>query len=204
MSTPRLHYPLSAYTHGGAFVEALAQRILILDGAMGTMIQQYKLGEADFRGERFADHDKDLKGDNELLSLTRPDVILAIHREYLEAGADVLETNTFGATSIAQGDYDLPDTAYELNVASAKLARQACEEFSTPEKPRFVAGALGPQPKTASISPDVNDPGARNVTFDQLREAYIEQLNGLLDGGIDIVLIETIFDTLNAKAAIFA
>jgi len=204
VSTPRLHYPLSAYTHGGAFVEALAQRILILDGAMGTMIQQYKLGEADFRGERFADHDKDLKGDNELLSLTRPDVILAIHREYLEAGADVLETNTFGATSIAQGDYDLPDTAYELNVASAKLARQACDEFSTPEKPRFVAGALGPQPKTASISPDVNDPGARNVTFDQLREAYIEQLNGLLDGGIDIVLIETIFDTLNAKAAIFA
>ncbi|MFA4912885.1 MAG: methionine synthase [Burkholderiaceae bacterium] len=204
MSYPALPYPIDQYTHGADFVRALAERILVLDGAMGTMIQQFKLGEADFRGTRFADHHKDVKGDNELLSLVRPDVILDIHRQYLAAGADVLETNTFGATSIAQGDYDLPELAYELNVESARIARQACDEFSTPERPRFVAGALGPQPKTASISPDVNDPGARNVTFDQLRVAYVEQLEGLLDGGIDIVLIETIFDTLNAKAAIFA
>ena len=194
----------SRYTHGAEFVRQLASRILILDGAMGTMIQRYKLGEADFRGERFAAHGKDLKGDNELLSLLRPDVISEIHRQYLEAGADVIETNTFGATAIAQADYDLPELAYELNLVSAQLARAACDTFSTPERPRFVAGALGPQPRTASISPDVNDPAARNVTFDQLRVAYIEQMNGLLDGGIDIVLIETIFDTLNAKAAIFA
>ncbi len=197
-------YPLSAYTHGAEFVRQLDKRILILDGAMGTMIQRYKLTESDFRGTRFAEHHKDLKGDTELLSLVRPDVISEIHRQYLEAGADVIETNTFGATSIAQGDYDLPELAYELNKVSAQLAREACDRYSTPEHPRFVAGALGPQPKTASISPDVNDPGARNVTFDELRAAYIEQLDGLLDGGIDIVLIETIFDTLNAKAAIFA
>ncbi|WP_171963054.1 methionine synthase [Bordetella trematum] len=204
MSYPRMPYPLAAYTRGADFVRLLGERILILDGAMGTMIQRYKLSEADFRGERFADHHKDVKGDNELLSLVRPDIIAEIHREYLEAGADVIETNTFGATSIAQGDYDLPGLAYELNLVSAQLARQACDAFSSAERPRFVAGALGPQPKTASISPDVNDPGARNITFDELRLAYIEQLNGLLDGGIDIVLIETIFDTLNAKAAIFA
>ena len=204
VSYPRMPYPLSAYTRGADFVRLLGERILILDGAMGTMIQRYKLSEADFRGERFADHHKDVKGDNELLSLVRPDIIAEIHREYLEAGADVIETNTFGATSIAQGDYDLPGLAYELNLVSAQLARQACDAFSSAERPRFVAGALGPQPKTASISPDVNDPGARNITFDELRLAYIEQLNGLLDGGIDIVLIETIFDTLNAKAAIFA
>jgi len=197
-------YPLSAYTHGAEFVRQLEQRILVLDGAMGTMIQRYKLTEAQFRGERFAEHHKDLKGDNELLSLVRPDIISEIHRQYLEAGADVIETNTFGATSIAQGDYDLPQLAYEMNKVSAQLARAACDAYSTPERPRFVAGALGPQPKTASISPDVNDPGARNVTFDELREAYVEQMNGLLDGGIDVVLIETIFDTLNAKAAIFA
>lgn len=197
-------YPLDAYTRGAEFVRLLGERILILDGAMGTMIQRYKLSEADFRGERFAEHHKDLKGDNELLSLLRPDVISEIHRQYLEAGADVIETNTFGATAIAQGDYDLPELAYELNLVSARLARQACDAYSTPERPRFVAGALGPQPKTASISPDVNDPGARNVTFEELRLAYVEQLNGLLDGDIDIVLIETIFDTLNAKAAIFA
>lgn len=177
---------------------------MILDGAMGTMIQTYKLSESDFRGSRFADHGKDVKGNNELLSLVRPDIIQAIHEGYLEAGADVVETNTFGATTIAQGDYDLPELAYELNLESARLARAACDKFSTPERPRFVAGALGPQPKTASISPDVNDPGARNVTFDELRVAYIEQLNGLLDGGVDLILIETIFDTLNAKAAIFA
>ncbi|ALM85061.1 methionine synthase [Bordetella sp. N] len=204
MSYPALPYPLSAYTHGVEFVRGLADRILILDGAMGTMIQRYKLTEADFRGQRFAEHGKDLKGDNELLTLTRPDVIAEIHRQYLAAGADVIETNTFGATSIAQGDYDLPELAYELNRESARLAREACDEYSTPDHPRFVAGALGPQPKTASISPDVNDPGARNVTFDELRVAYVEQLNGLLDGGIDVVLIETIFDTLNAKAAIYA
>ncbi len=204
MSYQALPYPISAYTQGAEFVRALGRRILVLDGAMGTLIQQYKLGESDFRGDRFADHPQDLKGDNELLSLVRPDIILEIHKQYLAAGADVIETNTFGATSIAQGDYDLPGLAYELNLASARIARTACEAYSTPEYPRFVAGALGPQPKTASISPDVNDPGARNVTFDQLREAYVEQLEGLLDGGIDIVLIETIFDTLNAKAAIFA
>ena len=201
---PSLPYPISSYTHGAEFARLLGERILILDGAMGTMIQQYKLGETDFRGERFADHVKDVKGNNELLSLVRPDIIAEIHRQYLAAGADVIETNTFGATAIAQGDYGLPELAYELNVASAKLAREACDQYSTPERPRFVAGALGPQPKTASISPDVNDPAARNVTFEQLRDAYTEQLNGLLDGGIDIVLIETIFDTLNAKAAIFA
>jgi 5-methyltetrahydrofolate--homocysteine methyltransferase len=204
VSYPSLPYPLSAYTHGAEFARLLAERILILDGAMGTMIQQYKLSELDFRGERFAEHFKDVKGNNELLSLVRPDIISAIHRSYLEAGADVIETNTFGATAIAQGDYGLQDLAYELNVESARLARAACDAYSTPDRPRFVAGALGPQPKTASISPDVNDPAARNVTFEQLRDAYTEQLNGLLDGGIDIVLIETIFDTLNAKAAIFA
>lgn len=159
MPYPRIPFPLSAYTHGGEFVRQLDKRILILDGAMGTMIQRYKLGEADFRGERFAEHHKDLKGDNELLSLVRPDVIAEIHRQYLEAGADVIETNTFGATSIAQGDYDLPELAYEMNLESARLARAACDAYSTPEHPRFVAGALGPQPKTASISPDVNDPG---------------------------------------------
>ena len=204
MPFPTLPYPPSSYTRGAEFARLLTERILVLDGAMGTMIQRHKLDEAAFRGERFAGHGKDLKGDNELLCLTRPDVVLEIHRAYLAAGADVIETNTFGATSIAQADYDLPGLAYELNVAAAKLARQACDEFSTPERPRFVAGALGPQPKTASISPDVNDPAARNVTFDELRAAYAEQLNGLLDGGIDLVLIETIFDTLNAKAAIFA
>ncbi|MBC42738.1 MAG: methionine synthase, partial [Pusillimonas sp.] len=204
MPYPNLPYPLNTYTHGRRFVELLADRILVLDGAVGTMIQRYKLSEADFRGERFAGHGKDLKGNNELLCLVRPDIVSEIHSQYLEAGADVIETNTFGATSVAQGDYGLPELAYEMNVAAAKLARQACDAFSTPQRPRFVAGALGPQPKTASISPDVNDPAARNVTFEELREAYSEQLNALLDGGIDIVLIETIFDTLNAKAAIFA
>lgn len=204
MSYPALPYPIESYTHGAEFVRLLTQRIVVLDGAMGTMIQQHKLTETDFRGERFADHPKDLRGNNELLSLVRPDIISEIHRGYLEAGADVIETNTFGATRIAQGDYGLQDIAYELNVASARLAREACDAVSTADCPRFVAGALGPQPKTASLSPDVNDPGARNVTFEELRVAYTEQLNGLLDGGIDIVLIETVFDTLNAKAAIFA
>jgi 5-methyltetrahydrofolate--homocysteine methyltransferase len=184
--------------------EQLARRILILDGAMGTMFQRYKFGEADFRSVRFADHPVDLKGNNELLQLVRPELVREIHEQYLAAGADLIETNTFGATSVAQEDYQLAHLAYEMNVEAAKLARAACDKFSTPDKPRFVCGALGPTPKTASISPDVNDPGARNVTFDQLAEAYGEQVRGLLDGGADLLLVETIFDTLNAKAAIFA
>ena len=187
-----------------ALRRALEQRILVLDGAMGTMIQQYKLSEADFRGGRFAEHDRDLRGNNELLSLTRPDIIRAIHDGYLAAGADIIETNTFGATAIAQEDYGLAHLAFELNRESARIARAACDAHASTERPRFVAGALGPQPKTASISPDVNDPGARNVTFDQLTESYLEQARGLLDGGIDLFLVETVFDTLNAKAALFA
>ncbi len=193
-----------AYTRGQRLPDILQQRIAVLDGAMGTMIQRYKLGEADFRGSRFADHGKDLKGNNDLLQLTRPDVIREIHDQYLAAGADLIETNTFGATTIAQEDYALAHVARELNVAGARLARAACDAVSTVDKPRFVAGALGPTPRTASISPDVNDPAARNVDFDQLREAYYEQASGLLEGGCDLFLVETIFDTLNAKAAIFA
>jgi 5-methyltetrahydrofolate--homocysteine methyltransferase len=194
----------SAYTRGQALPALLQQRIAIIDGAMGTMIQRYKLGEADFRGERLRDHGKDLKGNNDLLQITRPDVIREIHDRYLAAGADLVETNTFGATSIAQEDYGLAHLAREMNVAGARLARAAADAASTPERPRFVAGALGPTPRTASISPDVNDPGARNVSFDQLRDAYREQADGLLEGGCDRFLVETIFDTLNAKAAIFA
>jgi len=193
-----------AYTRAAALPGILQQRIVILDGAMGTMIQQEKLTEADFRGARLADHPKDLKGNNDLLVLTRPDVIERIHEQYLAAGADMVETNTFGATSIAQEDYGLGHLAYEMNLAAAHLARQACDRFSTPEHPRFVAGALGPTPRTASISPDVNDPGARNVSFDELRAAYREQAQALLEGGCDLFLVETIFDTLNAKAALFA
>src|SRR5882672_903362 len=192
------------YTRAQALPEILKQRIVILDGAMGTMIQRYKLGEADFRGERFRDHPKDLKGNNDLLQLTRPDVVREIHEQYLAAGADIIETNTFGATSVAQGDYALGLIARELNVAAAKLAREACEKYSTADKPRFAAGALGPTPRTASISPDVNDPAARNVSFDELKAAYLEQAAGLLEGGCDLFLVETIFDTLNAKAALFA
>jgi 5-methyltetrahydrofolate--homocysteine methyltransferase len=192
------------YTRATDLPDILSRRIAVLDGAMGTMIQRYKLGEADFRGERFANHSKDLKGNNDLLPLTKPEVVLEIHEQYLAAGADIIETNTFGATSVAQEDYGLPEIAYELNVLAARLARQACERYSTPDKPRFAAGALGPTPRTASISPDVNDPGARNVDFDTLRAAYYEQAKGLLDGGVDLFLVETIFDTLNAKAAIFA
>jgi 5-methyltetrahydrofolate--homocysteine methyltransferase len=191
--------------------ELLQQRILILDGAMGTMIQRYKLTEADYRGERFKDftgpegvRELFVRGNNELLSLTRPDVIAEIHGQYLAAGADLIETNTFGATTVAQDDYHMAHLAYEMNVASAKIARAACDQYSTPDKPRFVAGALGPTPKTASISPDVNDPAARNVTFDQLVAAYHEQVRGLIDGGADVLLVETIFDTLNCKAALFA
>ena len=171
---------------------------------MGTMIQRYKLTEADYRGSRLLGHPKDLKGNNELLQFTRPDVITEIHEKYLAAGADIIETNTFGATSVAQEDYGLAPLAREMNVVAARLARAACDKFSTPDKPRFVAGALGPTPRTASISPDVNDPAARNVTFDELREAYLEQASGLMEGGADLFLVETIFDTLNAKAAIFA
>jgi 5-methyltetrahydrofolate--homocysteine methyltransferase len=192
------------YTRATALPETLKQRIVIIDGAMGTMIQRHKLGEADFRAERFAEHGKDLKGNNDLLVLTRPDVIAQIHEQYLAAGADLIETNTFGATRIAQEDYDLGHIAREMNVAAARLARAACDKFSTPEHPRYVAGALGPTPRTASISPDVNDPGARNVDFDTLRAAYREQAEGLLEGGCDLFLVETIFDTLNAKAALFA
>ena len=212
--------------------EILARRIMILDGAMGTMIQQYKLTEKDYRGERFKDfqgeagehaghgagcgcgaHEKPqhgagrelfLKGNNELLTLTRPDVISEIHEQYLAAGADMIETNTFGATGVAQADYQMAHLAYEMNLESAKLARAACDKYSTPDKPRFVAGALGPTPKTASISPDVNDPAARNVSFDELAESYLEQVRGLVAGGADILLVETIFDTLNCKAALSA
>ena len=192
------------YTRAQQLPEILKQRLVILDGAMGTMIQQLKLGEAQYRGERFKDFHRDVKGNNELLSLTRPDVIRAIHEKYLAAGADLIETNTFGATSVAQADYDMAELAREMNVASAKLARAACDKYSTPDKPRFVAGALGPTPKTASISPDVNDPGARNIDFETLRAAYLEQVEGLVEGGADVLLVETIFDTLNAKAALFA
>ena len=196
--------PSLTYTRGASLPALLAQRIVIIDGAMGTMIQRYKLGEADYRGERFKAHPKDLKGNNEMLQLTRPDVLREIHAAYLAAGADIIETNTFGATSIAQEDYGLAPLAREMNVAAARLAREAADAAGTPDKPRFVAGALGPTPRTASISPDVNDPGARNVTFEQLRAAYREQAQALLEGGADLFLVETIFDTLNAKAAIFA
>ena len=192
------------YTRAQQLPALLAQRILILDGAMGTMIQRFKLNEAQYRGERFKAFHKDVKGNNELLSLSRPDVIQDIHEGYLAAGADLIETNTFGATSVAQADYDMADLAVEMNFASAALARAACDKFSTPEKPRFVVGALGPTPKTASISPDVNDAGARNTSFEELRKAYYEQTEALVKGGSDVLMVETIFDTLNAKAALFA
>jgi 5-methyltetrahydrofolate--homocysteine methyltransferase len=195
---------LTAYTRGAALADILPRRIAIIDGAMGTMIQRHKLGEADFRGQRFAAHATDLKGNNDLLVMTRPDVIEHIHGLYLAAGADIIETNTFGATRIAQEDYGLGHIAHEMNVAAARIARAAADKHSTADKPRFVAGALGPTPRTASISPDVNDPGARNTSFDELRAAYREQAEGLLEGGCDLFLVETIFDTLNAKAAIFA
>ena len=171
---------------------------------MGTMIQRFKLTEAQYRGERFKDFHKDVRGNNELLSLTRPDVISDIHEGYLAAGADMIETNTFGATTVAQADYDMAHLAAEMNLQSARLARAACDKYSTAEHPRFVVGALGPTPKTASISPDVNDPGARNTSFEELRAAYSEQVQALVQGGSDVLLVETIFDTLNAKAALFA
>ena len=196
--------PLAPYTRAAQLPSLLAHRTLVLDGAMGTMIQRFRLGEAQYRGERFKDFHKDVKGNNELLSLTRPGAVGSIHEAYLAAGADLVETNTFGATTVAQADYDMANLAREMNFASAQLARAACDKFSTPDKPRFVVGALGPTPKTASISPDVNDPGARNVTFEQLRAAYHEQTLALIEGGSDLLLVETIFDTLNAKAALFA
>ncbi|MEZ5757994.1 MAG: homocysteine S-methyltransferase family protein [Emcibacteraceae bacterium] len=185
---------------------ALASRILVLDGAMGTMIQSFKLGEEDFRGELFKSKTKDIKGNNDILAMTKPDLIYGIHKKFLEAGADIIETNSFNATSISQADYDMEDVICDLNVACAKVARKAADEFTakTPDKPRFVAGVLGPTSRTASLSPDVNDPAFRNVSFDELVESYKEATRGLIDGGVDIILIETIFDTLNAKAAIFA
>ena len=187
-------------------LQAVKNRILILDGAMGTMIQRYTLTEEDFRTPALKDHHKSLKGNNDLLSLSRPDIIRAIHEEYLKAGSDIIETNTFSGTTIAQEDYGLPHLAYAINFESAKIAREVADAYSAanPDKPRFVAGAMGPTNRTASISPDVNDPGYRAITFDQLAEAYAEQVRGLLDGGSDIILVETIFDTLNAKAALYA
>lgn len=186
--------------------DALKERILIIDGAMGTMIQRHKLEEKDYRGERFKDWASDLKGNNDLLSLTQPDIIEGIHRQYLEAGADILETNTFNAQAISMADYHMESLAYEINVAAARLAKKATTDYTTrnPDKPRFVAGAIGPMSKTLSLSPDVNNPGFRAVTFDEVSSAYYEQVRGLVDGGVDLLLIETIFDTLNAKAAIYA
>ena len=184
----------------------LQERILVIDGAMGTMIQQYKLTEEDYRGAQFADFHKEIKGNNELLSLTQPKIIEAIHKAYLDAGADIIETNTFSSNRISQADYELQDMAYELSLASAKIAAKVTAEYTAqnPDKPRYAAGAFGPTTRSASISPDVNDPGSRNVTFDDLRDAYYEQARGMLDGGVDIFLVETIFDTLNAKAALYA
>jgi len=216
-----IHLPYLNPVRVQALLDALAQRILVIDGAMGTMVQGYKLEEEDYRGERFADgfdrlHEPqrdaaqrpghDLKGNNDLLTLTRPDVIGAIHTAYLDAGADFVETNTFNATSISQADYHLEHIVYELNKEGARLARACCDEAEakTPSKPRFVIGVLGPTSRTASISPDVNDPGFRNTNFDELRIAYREATHGLIDGGADAIMVETIFDTLNAKAALFA
>lgn len=186
--------------------DILKERILVLDGAMGTMIQRYPLEEEDFRGEKFKDHPVSLKGNNDLLSLTRPDIIEEIHKLYFEAGADIAETNTFTSNSIAQEDYQLQDSCYEMNLESAKIAKKVATEMTqkNPEKPRFVAGSIGPTNRTASISPDVNRPGFRAVNFDQLVESYLNQSYGLFDGGVDIMLVETVFDTLNAKAALFA
>jgi len=188
-------------------IEALLkERILVLDGAMGTMIQRHQLEEEDFRGDRFKDHTSPLKGNNDLLSITRPEIIKEIHRQYFEAGADIVETNTFSGTAIAQADYQLEKAVYDINYESARIAREVADEMTakTPDQPRFVAGAMGPTNRTASISPDVNDPGFRAVTFDQLVEAYKEQAIALIEGGCDLLLVETVFDTLNAKAALFA
>ncbi len=186
--------------------DILKERILVLDGAMGTMIQRHTLEEEDFRGDKFKDHDHSLKGNNDLLSITRPDIIKDIHAQYYKAGADIAETNTFSGTTIAQADYHLEDYVYELNFQSAKIAKEVAEEFTAkePHKPRFVAGSIGPTNRTASLSPDVNNPGYRAITFEELAKAYKQQAKGLLDGGVDLFLVETVFDTLNAKAALFA
>ncbi|MFO7857607.1 MAG: homocysteine S-methyltransferase family protein, partial [Ectothiorhodospiraceae bacterium] len=189
-----------------ALKQAIDERILFLDCGMGTSIQQYPLSEEDFRGDRFKDWESDLQGNNDLLSITRPDIIREIHADNLAAGSDIVETNTFSSTTIAQADYHMEDLAYELNVAGARVAREACDaaEAENPGWPRFVAGALGPTNRTASISPDVNNPGYRAVTFEELRAAYLQAARGLVEGGADLILIETIFDTLNAKAAVYA
>ena len=186
--------------------DILKEKILVLDGAMGTMIQEYNFSEEDFRGEKFKDFPVSLKGNNDLLSLTQPEAIKEIHRKYLEAGADIIETNTFSATTVAMADYQMEDYVYEMNYQSAKIAREAADEFTKkdPSKPRFVAGSMGPTNKTASMSPKVNDPGYRAITFEDLKAAYKEQAGALLDGGVDLFLVETVFDTLNAKAALFA
>ena len=186
--------------------EAIKNRILVLDGAMGTMLQRHNFSEEDFRGERFKEFPYSLKGNNDLLSITQPEAIREVHKLYFEAGADIVETNTFSGTTIGMADYHLEDLVYELNFESAKIAREVADEFTAknPEKPRFVAGSIGPTNRTASMSPDVNDPGFRAVTFDDLRIAYKQQVEALLDGGVDLLLVETIFDTLNAKAALFA
>ncbi|WP_417854398.1 homocysteine S-methyltransferase family protein [Xanthomarina gelatinilytica] len=186
--------------------QEIQKRILVLDGAMGTMLQRYKFTEEDFRGERFKDYPTPLKGNNDLLSLTQPEAIAEVHRLYFEAGADIVETNTFSGTSIAMADYNMEDLVYELNFESAKIARKVADQFTkeNPEKPRFVAGSIGPTNKTASLSPDVNRPEFRAITFDELRIAYKQQVEALIDGGVDVLLVETIFDTLNAKAALFA
>jgi 5-methyltetrahydrofolate--homocysteine methyltransferase len=189
-----------------SIIQEINKRILILDGAMGTMLQRYNFSEEDFRGARFANFPHSLKGNNDLLSLTQPQAIAAIHAQYFEAGADIVETNTFSGTTIGMSDYHLEDLVYELNFESAKIARQVADEFTAknPNQPRFVAGSIGPTNRTASMSPDVNDPGFRAVTFDELRIAYKHQVEALIDGGVDLLLVETIFDTLNAKAALFA
>jgi len=185
---------------------ALQQRILVLDGAMGTMLQRYNFSEEDFRGERFKDYPTSLKGNNDLLSLTQPHAIAEVHRKYFEVGADIVETNTFSGTTIGMADYNMEDLVYELNYESAKIAKQVADEFTkaNPDRPRFVAGSIGPTNKTASLSPDVNRPEYRAITFNELRMAYKQQVEALIDGGVDILLVETIFDTLNAKAALFA
>ena len=191
--------------HVDEFKKILTERILVIDGAMGTMIQRHKLTEKDFRGERFKDYPHELKGNNDLLCLTQPEIIKEIHRKYFAAGADLVETNTFNANSISMADYHMQDLAYEINYEAAKIAREVADEFNKKDKskPRFVAGAIGPTNKTLSLSPNVNDPGYRAVTFDEVANAYYDSARGLVDGGADIILIETIFDTLNAKAAIF-
>lgn len=190
----------------GNIREELEKRVLVLDGAMGTMLQRYKFNEADFRGERFKDWEHPLQGNNDLLSLTQPEAIADVHRAYFEVGADIVETNTFSGTTIAMADYHMEDLVYELNYESAKIAKQVADEFTAkePHKPRFVAGSIGPTNRTASMSPDVNDPGFRAITFEELRVAYKLQAEALIDGGSDVLLVETVFDTLNAKAALFA